>query len=78
MKAIVCNNYGGPEVLRRMDVAKPACGKKELLIQVMARAVNSADSKVRAAKNLLLLDGVVALAYPLISGAIQFPMSQIN
>ncbi|WP_154852688.1 NAD(P)-dependent alcohol dehydrogenase [Cyclobacterium xiamenense] len=48
MKAIVCSNYGGPEVLRLLEVAKPTCGKNELLIQVMATAVNSADVKVRA------------------------------
>ena len=48
MKAIVCSNYGGPEVLQLKDVPKPICGKNELLIQVMATAVNSADVKMRA------------------------------
>jgi NADPH:quinone reductase-like Zn-dependent oxidoreductase len=48
MKAVICTKYGGPEVLQIQEAQKPRCGKHELLIKVMATAVNSADVKVRS------------------------------
>ena len=55
MKAVICTKYGSPEVLQIQEVPKPKCGSHELLIRVMATAVNSADVKVRslAIKGLL-------------------------
>ena len=47
MKAAICPQYGAPEVLRIADVAKPSPKKEELLIKVMASAVNSGDVRVR-------------------------------
>lgn len=47
MKAIVCDAYGPPEVLKLKEVTKPAPGKEEVLIKVHASSVNAADCNVR-------------------------------
>lgn len=43
MKAIVCNKYGSTEDLQLMEVDKPVPAKNELLIKVIATAVNDYD-----------------------------------
>jgi len=43
MKAIVYHNYGSPDVLRFVDVDKPAAGDNEVLIKVRAASVNPLD-----------------------------------
>lgn len=43
MKAIVSRKYGGPEVMRLEEVAKPTPGDGEVLIKVAATCVNPAD-----------------------------------
>lgn len=48
MKAVICTKYGSPEVLQLQEAQKPKCGSHDLLIKVMATAVNSADVKVRS------------------------------
>ena len=47
MKAIVFNQYGGPEVLRYLDVPDPVARAGEVLVDVYAASVNGADYKVR-------------------------------
>jgi NADPH:quinone reductase-like Zn-dependent oxidoreductase len=47
MKAIVLNRYGGPEVLKYEDVPRPEPKQDELLIRVMAAAVNPVDVAIR-------------------------------
>jgi NADPH:quinone reductase-like Zn-dependent oxidoreductase len=47
MKAIVFNQYGGPEVLRYIDVPDPVARAGEVLVDVYAASVNGADYKVR-------------------------------
>ena len=47
MKAIVFNQYGGPEVLRYVDVPDPVARAGEVLVDVYAASVNGADYKVR-------------------------------
>jgi NADPH:quinone reductase-like Zn-dependent oxidoreductase len=47
MKAITCRSYGPPEVLKLEELPIPRPGKHELLIQVRASAVNSADWRIR-------------------------------
>src|SRR5713226_6154626 len=47
MKAVVVNEYGGPEVLKYQDAPRPAPKEDEILVRVMAAAVNPVDSYVR-------------------------------
>ena len=43
MKAILCNKWGGPEVLEVKEINAPQPNENELLIKVKAVAVNYAD-----------------------------------
>jgi NADPH:quinone reductase-like Zn-dependent oxidoreductase len=47
MKAIVVNDYGGPEVLKYQDAPRPEPKEDDILVRVMAAAVNPVDSYVR-------------------------------
>jgi len=47
MKAVVVNEYGSPEVLKYQDAPKPEPKDDEILIRVVAAAVNPVDSYVR-------------------------------
>ncbi len=48
MKAIICEKYGPPQVLKLVDVDKPTPKPHQILVKVMATAVNSADIRIRA------------------------------
>lgn len=43
MKAILCTEFGGPELLRYTEIPEPKIGEKEVLIQVFACSVNFPD-----------------------------------
>ncbi len=47
MKAIIFNEYGGPEKLEYIDVPDPKPGDGEVLVKVVAASVNPVDWKVR-------------------------------
>ena len=47
MKAVVVNQYGGPEVLKYQDAPRPEPKDDEILVRVMAAGVNPVDSYVR-------------------------------
>lgn len=47
MKAIVCTQYGPPEVLQLRDVEKPVPKPKHVLIKVNATTVHIGDTKIR-------------------------------
>ncbi len=48
MKAVICTRYGTPDVLKIVEVPKPTPKNNEVLIKIIASAVNSADAKVRS------------------------------
>lgn len=47
MKAVVVTEYGGPEVLRQVDVEEPHAGPGQVRIRVHAATVNPADVLLR-------------------------------
>lgn len=47
MKAVICQKYGPPAVLKIQEVGKPSPKADEVLIKIMATAVNTADVRVR-------------------------------
>jgi len=47
MKAVICEKYGPPEVLKLKEVDKPTPKEKEVLIKVFASSVTAADCNVR-------------------------------
>lgn len=50
MRAVVISQYGGPEVLRVEEVPAPQPGPKEILVRVVASALNRADILQREGK----------------------------
>src|SRR5438552_4961075 len=50
MKAVVVNEYGGPEVLKYQDAPRPEPKEDEILVRVMAAGVNPVDGMVRAGR----------------------------
>ncbi len=64
MKAVICTNYGLPEVLQIQEVFKPLPKNNQILIKIMASAVNSGDVRVRS----LDVKGLKRLAMRLILG----------
>ncbi len=47
MKAVLMDDYGGPEVLRLGEAPDPVAGPGEILVEIHAASVNAADWKVR-------------------------------
>lgn len=47
MKAIVCTQYGSPDVLQSKEVEKPVPQDDELLIKIYATAVTTGETRVR-------------------------------
>src|SRR6266404_3266870 len=64
MKAVVIHEYGGPEVLKYEDVARPEPQDNQLLIRVIAAGVNPVDGMIRS--GLFAKDG--SRAFPIILG----------
>lgn len=50
MKAAVVARYGGPEVVRLVDVPAPVPRADEVLVRVRAAAVSSGDARIRGAR----------------------------
>ena len=64
MKAILAEQYGGPEVLELADVPAPGLGPNGVLVQVHASSVNPVDWKLRKG----LLSPLWKLRFPVIWG----------
>jgi NADPH:quinone reductase-like Zn-dependent oxidoreductase len=50
MKAIVVHEYGGPEVLKYEDAPRPEPKEDQILVHVIAAAVNPVDGMIRSGK----------------------------
>jgi NADPH:quinone reductase-like Zn-dependent oxidoreductase len=50
MKAVVVNEYGGPEVLKYEDAPRPEPKENEALVRVIAAGVNPVDALIRSGK----------------------------
>jgi NADPH:quinone reductase-like Zn-dependent oxidoreductase len=48
MKAVVFHEYGGPEVLKLDEVARPEPKENEILVRVIAAGVNPVDGMIRS------------------------------
>jgi len=46
-KAIVYSQYGSPDVLEITDISKPIPNERQVLVRVVASAVNTADVRTR-------------------------------
>lgn len=49
MKALTFSRYGGPEVVKMTDIARPEIKSTEVLVKVMSGAVTTGDWRLRAA-----------------------------
>ncbi len=48
LKAIICTKYGAPEVLQIQEVSKPIAKDNQILVKIVATAVNSGDVRARS------------------------------
>ncbi len=55
MKAFLLNHYGKKEKLQFTNVAEPAVGQKDVLVQIYATGVNLLDSKIKGGEFKLFL-----------------------
>jgi NADPH:quinone reductase-like Zn-dependent oxidoreductase len=62
MKAVVANEFGGPDVLKYQDAPKPEPKNDEILVRVIAAAVNPVDTYVRQGK-FLKSTGPIIIGY---------------
>jgi NADPH:quinone reductase-like Zn-dependent oxidoreductase len=64
MKAVVCTQYGPPEVLQIQEVSKPVPKDHQILVKIAATAVNSGDVRVRG----LDVEGILKVIMRLVIG----------
>lgn len=64
MKAAVCTKYGPPEVLEVRELNQPIAGPDQVLVRVVASAVNSGDVRVRG----LAVEGILKVIMRVVLG----------
>jgi len=64
MRAMTYSQYGGPEVLRLIEVPVPKVGPGEVLVRVHSAAVNPVDWKIMSGG----LDGLMDVVFPVVPG----------
>jgi NADPH:quinone reductase-like Zn-dependent oxidoreductase len=64
MKAAICTSYGSHEVLQIQEILKPIPKDSEILVKIMASAVNSGDVRVRS----LNVKGILKVIMRLVLG----------
>jgi NADPH:quinone reductase-like Zn-dependent oxidoreductase len=64
MRAIAIENFGGREVIKKMDLPRPKPRHDEVLVQIKAAGVNPVDWKIREG----LLQGRLPHQFPIILG----------
>lgn len=50
MKAVICNKYGAPDVLKLQEVPKPSPTENEVCVKIHATAVTNSDIFIRGSK----------------------------
>ena len=66
MKAVVCNKYGSPDVLRFQEVEKPIPKEDEALVKVHAASLNAADLEILRGTFIVRLGGPLKPAYKIL------------
>ncbi len=56
MKAAIIEQYGGPEVIRIVEIPKPVPGPDEVLIKIFAASINPVDWKIRKGNLKMMLN----------------------
>lgn len=64
MKAVICPSYGPPEVLVIKEINNPVPQKKEVLVKIIASAVNTGDVRIRGLK----VEGLMKVIMRLVLG----------
>ncbi|MEX2587455.1 MAG: zinc-binding dehydrogenase [Actinomycetota bacterium] len=70
MRAIVIDNFGGPDVLKRREVERPEPGPGKVLVRVIVSGTNPVDTKLRQDASWARLTPPLILGYD-ISGVIE-------
>jgi NADPH:quinone reductase-like Zn-dependent oxidoreductase len=65
MKAVLSEQYGGPEVMQLEDVAVPKAGPNGVLVRIHATSVNPIDWRLRQG----MLRAIMPVVFPVIWGA---------
>lgn len=64
MRALRIHGYGGPEVVRLEEIERPAAGKGQISVRVLAASINPIDWKMRRG----MLASVLPIKFPRILG----------
>ena len=58
MRAVVFDEFGGPEVLHVRAVGDPVVGSGEVVVKIAAASVNPTDTLMRAGKQVAMMSGL--------------------